>query len=427
MKKLLNINIENYTYLNMECTLYAKMYSLYLFNYFMKNNYMNTIEDFNTYIAGIENSNGYKKPLAFGLGIRRSKEEKTLDVNFPKINWNSSFGTAALLQDIVGFRGGENGFVSVSKTQLQKAYDNFKAFHDEIEKHDNIVLVKQLLDSIDSPKNIYQQIDVVAYFLFDKDQAVTDAVEGYFKLQCLSQLHVLPHGLALDGVFGKLNNIAWTNHGPILPEDISAERIKATFKGQNIIVSHVDKFPYMVNYHVPNGVRIASGSQVRLGAHCAVGTTVMPAGYVNFNAGTKGNAMIEGRVSAGVIVGHDSDLGGGVSIMGTLSGGNKNVISIGDKCLLGANAGTGISLGFGCTIAAGVYVTAAAKVWLYNKNRQAVDINGNIVEEGQNIVKGAELNGKEKLLFLLNSTNGHLECRPNPKTIELNEDLHVKN
>lgn len=388
---------------------------------------MNTIEAFKNYVSSVEAREGYAKPLAFGLGIRRSKEDKVLDVNFPQINWNNAFGTAALLQDVVDFKLNSNGFVQVSKDQLQKAFDNFEAFHGEIEKHPNIVLIKQLLDNYNTPKNIYQSIDVVAYFLFDKDQPVVDAVEGYFKLQCLSQLHVLPHGLSLEGVFGKLNNIAWTNQGPILPEDVSSERIKATFKGENIIVSHVDKFPYMVNYHVPNGVRIASGSQVRLGAHCAVGTTVMPAGYINFNAGTKGNAMIEGRVSAGVVVGHDSDLGGGVSIMGTLSGGNKNVISIGDKCLLGANAGTGISLGFGCTIAAGVYVTAAAKVWLYDGDKNPVDINGNIVAEGKNIVKGAELNGKEKLLFLLNSTNGHLECKPNPKTIELNEALHVKN
>ena len=388
---------------------------------------MKTIEAFKSYVSSVEAQEGYTKPLAFGLGIRRSKGDKVLDVNFPHINWNNSFGTAALLQDVVDFKQNSNGFVEVSKAQLQKAYDNFEAFHNELEKHSNIILIKQLLDSYNTPQNTYQTIDVVAYFLFDKDQPVADAVEGYFKLQCLSQLHVLPHGLSLEGVFGKLNNIAWTNHGPILPEDISEERIKATFKGENIIVSHVDKFPYMVNYHVPNGVRIASGSQVRLGAHCAVGTTVMPAGYINFNAGTKGNAMIEGRVSAGVVVGHDSDLGGGVSIMGTLSGGNKNVISIGDKCLLGANAGTGISLGFGCTIAAGVYVTAAAKVWLYDADKNPIDINGKLVNEGENIVKGAELNGKDKLLFLLNSTNGHLECRPNPKTIELNEALHVKN
>ena len=387
---------------------------------------MNTIDNFKAYVQNITSQENYAQPLAFGLGIRKSKGEKTLDVHFPSINWDSAFGTAALLQDVVGYNANKNGFVSVSKAQLKKAFDNFAAFHHEIAKHPNIVLIKQLLDNYNEPK-AYHTVDVVAYFLFDKDSAVVDAVEGYFKLQCLSQLHVKPHDLSLEGVLGKLNNIAWSNLVPILPEDLDTERIKSNFKGTALTVTHVDKFPYMVNYHVPNGVRIASGSQVRLGAHCAVGTTVMPAGYINFNAGTLGNAMIEGRVSAGVVVGHDSDLGGGVSIMGTLSGGNKNVISIGDKCLLGANSGTGISLGFGCTIAAGVYVTAASKVYLYNAEKQAVDIDGSLVEEGANIVKGSALNGKDKLLFLVDSTNGHLTCRPNPKTIELNESLHVKN
>ena len=386
---------------------------------------MNSTEDFIEHVQNISSKPNYTKPLAFGLGIRRSKKEKTLDVNFPLINWNSAFGTAALLQDISGCKSNTNGFATISKNQLQEAFDKFAPFHKEIEKHPNIVLIKQLLDNYDQP-DVYQKIDIIAYFLFDKDSAVQTTIEGYFKLQCLSQLHVKPHGLCLEGVFGKLNNIAWTNQGPILPEDLSEERIKSTFSGKELSVSHVDKFPYMVNYHVPNGVRIASGSQVRLGAHTAVGTTVMPAGYVNFNAGTLGNAMIEGRVSAGVVVGHDSDVGGGASIMGTLSGGNKNVISIGDKCLLGANAGTGISLGFGRTIAAGVYVTAAAKVWLYNENKEPVKLDGTLVKEGENIVKGAELNGKDKLLFLLDSTNGHLICRPNPKTVELNTSLHVK-
>lgn len=256
---------------------------------------MNSIQDFKEYVQNITSQTSYAKPLAFGLGIRRAKGTKTLDVNYPLINWDTAFGTAALLQDVTGYTSNSNGFTSVSKEQLETAYANFAAFHNEVEKHPNIVVIKQLLDNYNQPQ-AYQEIDVVAFFLFDKDVAVENAVEGYFKLQCLSQLHVKPHGLSLEGVFGKLNNIAWTNQGPILPEDLSEERIKATFKGKTLNVTHVDKFPYMVDYHVPNGVRIASASQVRLGAHAAEGTTVMPAGYINFNAGTLGNAMIEGRV-----------------------------------------------------------------------------------------------------------------------------------
>ena len=387
---------------------------------------MKTIDAFKEYVKEVTSRENYVQPIAYGLGIRRRKNGKVLDVNFPLINWESNFGTAAVLIDAVDYDQNTNGFNVVSKSQLEKAFDKFAAFHNEIDAHANIANIQLLKDHMNQPEGIYQEIDVIAFFLFDENIAVESAEEGYFKLQCLSQLHVKPHGLSLEGVFGKLTNVAWTNKGPILPEDVNTERIKATFKGEELKVSHLDKFPYMVDYHVPNGVRIASGSQVRLGAHTAEGTTVMPAGYVNFNAGTLGNAMVEGRISAGVVVGNNSDLGGGVSIMGTLSGGNNHVISIGEKCLLGANAGTGISLGYGCTIAAGVYVTAAAKVWMYNENKEPINLKGKVVEEGENIVKGMELSGKEHLLFIQDSTNGHLICRPNTKTIELNKNLHTK-
>jgi 2,3,4,5-tetrahydropyridine-2-carboxylate N-succinyltransferase len=286
-----------------------------------------------------------------------------------------------------------------------------------------VAVLDQLFKNCEQGHDYYDS-EVVAYFLYDQGSDVQDAVEGYFKLQAISQRHVLPHGLSLNGIFGKLNNIAWTNNGPVLPEDLPGETTKRIFAAP-LTVSHVDKFPYLVNYHVPTGVRIASGSQVRLGAYLGEGTTVMPAGYVNFNAGTKGNAMVEGRVSGGVVVDVNTDIGGGASIMGTLSGGNKNVISIGKECLLGANAGTGISLGDGCTIAAGVYVTAGSKVALYDLNRRPVNLSGELVSEGDNLVKGMELNGRDNLLFIQDSRNGQLLCQPNPKTIELNAALHV--
>ena len=385
---------------------------------------MATVADFKKYVEKVEAKKGYTRPLAFGLGIRKSKEDKTLEVFFPSINYNSAFGTAAVLQDVTNFKGNENGYAVLTKKDLQNAFDQFEAFHDEIEKHPNISLIQQLLNNYKEVK-AYHQTEVIAYFLFDKDQAVENAVEGYFKVQCLSQLHVKPHGINCSGIFGKMNNIAWTNNGPILPEDLAEERIKATFRGEELVVSHVDKFPYLVNFGVPNGVRVVSGSQARLGAHLSPGTTIMPAGYVNFNAGTLGNAMIEGRVSAGVVVGNKSDIGGGASIMGTLSGGNKNVISIGEQCLLGANAGTGISLGDGCTVAAGVYITAASKVSLYNKDKQPVNLTGEVVAEGANVVKGTELNGKSYMLYYNDSQTGKLTARPNTKLIELNESLHA--
>jgi len=346
---------------------------------------------------------------AIGIGIRRTREQKTLDVLYPQIYFDQTDLFERLEKT---FNINSTGFYKVNHVKLI-----------EFIGQQNLTDCLDFVHPVLNTHHYYKQ-DIGIFALSSLEDEIQGVEDAYFRLQCLSQLYVKPHGIKLDGIFGILNNIAWSNQGPILVEDLSKEQTRARLNAENLNISHVDKFPFMVDYHIPQGVRVVSGSQVRLGAHLAPGTTVMPAGYVNFNAGTLGNAMIEGRVSAGVVVGNNTDVGGGASIMGTLSGGNKHVISIGEECLLGANSGTGISLGFGCTIAAGVYVTAAAKVWLYNENKEAIDIDGNVVEEGNNIVKGTELNGKEKLLFLLDSTNGHITCRPNPKTIELNHSLH---
>ncbi len=384
---------------------------------------MGTVQEFKNYVASVEAKKGYKKPLAFGLGVKRSKGDKTLDAFFPLINWENSYGTAAVFADVADIKFGENAEYHLNIEQLNDAYTKFSAFHNDISGHENIVTIKSFLDNFSNIHSYYTS-EIIVYFLFDKDKNVASATEGYFKLQALSQRCIEPHGLNLDGAFGKLNNIAWTNKGPVLPEDLSSEISKYIFT-EPLQVSHIDKFPYMVNYHAPSGTRVVSGSQVRLGAYLGEGTTVMPAGYVNFNAGTKGNAMVEGRVSGGVVVDKNSDIGGGASIMGTLSGGNKNVISIGQECLLGANAGTGISLGFGCTIAAGVYITAGSKISLYNEENEPVNLQNKVVAEGENVVKGMDLNGKDKLLFIQDSQSGKIVCKPNPKTIELNTALHT--
>ncbi len=386
---------------------------------------MNTTEDFSAYVDQVEARSGYQKPIAFALGLRRRRGETTLDVFYPHINYETSYGTAAVIADVAGKSSfGQNGYVVLSPEQISEALDKFAPFIGDGKKHDNIDVLSSLSANSNS-SNGYSDTDVIAYFMYDISTAVETPEEGYFKTQCVSQLKTKPHQINCSGIFGKMNNIAWTNQGPILPEDLAQVKISATLRGDELVVSHVDKFPYMVNYYIPQGVRVVSGSQVRLGAHLSSGTTVMPAGYVNFNAGTLGSAMIEGRVSGGVVVGNQSDIGGGASIMGTLSGGNKNVISIGENCLLGANAGTGISLGDGCTVAAGVYITAAAKVSLYNKEKQPVNINGELVADGENVVKGAVLDGRSYMLYYNDSLSGKLIGRPNTKTIELNESLHA--
>ena len=220
-----------------------------------------------------------------------------------------------------------------------------------------------------------------------------DGRDAYLRLHLLSHRLVKPHGLSLDGIFGLLTNVVWTNFGPCQVEGFELVRAKLRTKYGQVTVYSVDKFPRMVDYVIPSGVRIADADRVRLGAHLASGTTVMHEGFVNFNAGTLGKSMVEGRISAGVVVGDGSDIGGGASIMGTLSGGGKEVISIGEKSLLGANSGLGISLGNNCVVEAGTYVTAAAKVTL---------------PDGQ-IVKAAELSGGNNLLFRRNSQTGALE------------------
>ena len=236
-----------------------------------------------------------------------------------------------------------------------------------------------------------------------------DAYDAYLRLHLLSTRLVHPHGLNLDGLFGVLTNVVWTNHGPCRVEGFAATRLRLRARG-SVTVYGVDKFPRMVDYVVPAGVRIGDADRVRLGAHLATGTTVMHEGFVNFNAGTLGASMVEGRISAGVVVGDGSDVGGGASIMGTLSGGGKETISIGTGCLVGANAGVGISLGDDCVVEAGLYVTAGTKVTL---------------ADGR-LVKARELSGRPGLLFRRNSTSGSVEVVERTGTgIELNAALHA--
>ena len=248
----------------------------------------------------------------------------------------------------------------------------------------------QALVGIDAIRGVSKELVSIEINL---DKAPTSVSDAYLRLHLLSHRLVKPHGLNLDGIFGILNNVVWTSYGPCAVDGFELTRAKLKAAYGNVNVFGIDKFPRMVDYVIPSGVRIADADRVRLGAHLAHGTTVMHEGFVNFNAGTLGTSMVEGRISAGVLVDDGSDIGGGASIMGTLSGGGKQVISIGKKCLLGANSGLGISLGENCVIEAGTYITAAAKVRL---------------PDGE-IVKAGTLSGANNLLFRRNSQDGCLE------------------
>ncbi|MGK5449382.1 2,3,4,5-tetrahydropyridine-2,6-dicarboxylate N-succinyltransferase [Streptomyces radiopugnans] len=244
------------------------------------------------------------------------------------------------------------------------------------------------------------------------DDKPLDAHDAYLRLHLLSHRLVRPHGQNLEGIFGLLANVAWTNLGPVPVERVEQVRLAARAEGRQLTVTSVDKFPRMTDYVIPKGVRIGDADRVRLGAHLASGTTVMHEGFVNFNAGTLGTSMVEGRISAGVVVGDGSDIGGGASIMGTLSGGGKQTISIGERCLLGAEAGIGISLGDDCVVEAGLYLTAGTRVAL---------------PDGK-VVKALEMSGANNLLFRRNSTTGAVEALQRSGSWGgLNEALHSHN
>ncbi|MBN7798441.1 2,3,4,5-tetrahydropyridine-2,6-dicarboxylate N-succinyltransferase [Parahaliea mediterranea] len=334
--------------------------------------------------------------FAYGLGIgTHNSKGEWLEIYFPRPQLRPS---PALLEALSGLD---------NNTPLDRAaLEQLKAGLEEAGESAEAELAASLLDS---------QAPVVAVLLAE-DTAPTTVPEGYLKLHLLSHRLVEPHGTVLDGLFGVLPNVAWTSEGAIAIDELPARQLAARLRGETLEVSCVDKFPKMTNYVVPAGVRIAHTARVRLGAYLGEGTTVMHEGFVNFNAGTDGPGMIEGRISAGVRVGSGSDLGGGCSTMGTLSGGGNVIISVGKECLIGANAGIGIPLGDRCTVEAGLYVTGGTRVIMRDNDGKAVET-----------VKARELSGKSDLLLRRNSETGAVECLTNKSAIELNAELHAHN
>ncbi|MEM6605319.1 MAG: DapH/DapD/GlmU-related protein [Pseudomonadota bacterium] len=333
---------------------------------------------------------------AYGLGIgRKSSDGRWLDVFFPKPVAEPDTKVAACFD-------GMDRCTTLDPLDLHalgEALANAGAANDA-------ALTSRLADCESTPVLV----------LLPENDAPQSVPEAYLKLHLLSHRSVKPHGTSLDGLFGLLPNVAWTGEGPIAIDELPERQLTARLKGSFVVVDSVDKFPKMSDYVVPDGVRIADTARVRLGAHIGVGTTIMHEGFVNFNAGTLGAGMIEGRVSAGVVVGANSDLGGGCSTMGTLSGGGDIVISIGERCLLGANSGLGIPLGDRCTIEAGLYLTAGTKVALHDATGALLDT-----------VAARSLAGQSGLLFRRNSRSGTVECLTNRTAIELNKALHAHN
>ena len=268
------------------------------------------------------------------------------------------------------------------------------------------------LEGIDEVRDVRRT--VVQTVDDDRQTGPKDAYDAWLRLHLLSSRLVTPHSISVDGIFGVLTNVVWTSEGPCAVEGFEQTRLRLKAAGRHVSVFGVDKFPRMTDYVRPSGVRIADADRVRLGAYITAGTTVMHEGFVNFNAGTLGTSMVEGRISAGVLVGDGSDVGGGASIMGTLSGGGKEVISVGERCLIGANAGIGISLGDDCVVEAGCYVTAGTKLTVMD------------LDHKPKVIKASDLSGANNVLFRRNSTTGAMEAVPwKGQGIELNAALHA--
>lgn len=337
--------------------------------------------------------------LAFGVGTQ-NRQGAWLEVFYAQPLLNPAAELVAAVAAKLGYAGG-NQAIAISTNQAAELANELKNI-DPLQS----ALLTRLAES---------HRPLVATLLAE-DKELSSTPEAYLKLHLLSHRLVKPHGLSLAGVFPLLPNVAWTSQGAVDLSELAERQLEARLKGELLEVFSVDKFPKMTDYVVPAGVRIADSARVRLGAYIGEGTTVMHEGFVNFNAGTAGPGMIEGRVSAGVFVGKGSDLGGGCSTMGTLSGGGNIVISVGEGCLIGANAGIGIPLGDRNTVESGLYITAGTKVAL-------LDEANNLVK----VLKARDLAGQADLLFRRNSQTGAVECKTNKSAIELNEALHAHN
>lgn len=339
---------------------------------------------------------------SFGLGIgTQNNNDEWLEVFYPKPLLNPGDTSLTAIKTALEIQG-KNQVITLTEEQLDTLATAFATTGEEEQSS----IARQFQKS---------SRPVVATLLVS-DDAPASVPEGYLKLHLLSHRLVKPNTTNLTGLFGVLRNVAWTNEGAIDIGELPARQLQARLAGSPLSVDSVDKFPKMVDYVVPVGVRIADTARVRLGAYIGEGTTIMHEGFVNFNAGTEGTSMVEGRISQGVFVKSGSDLGGGSSTMGTLSGGGNIIITIGNQCLLGANSGLGIPLGDRCTVEAGLYITAGTKVSLLDDQNQLV---------GQ--TKARELAGKDDLLFRRNSATGAVECLTNKSAVELNEALHVSN
>jgi 2,3,4,5-tetrahydropyridine-2-carboxylate N-succinyltransferase len=390
-----------------------------------------TKDDFKKFIDDMESRDGYRAPIGFGIArVDRGQKsaDKILQANFPVVNWNENFGSGAIFIKALEDAGftidfGKSEFVAtVDEKFIQSSMDSFSPFLDELSdgKHKNIQVVKTLSQIDDLGKNFR----VVLLFEDAKPQSV-EAV--YLKLYALSLQKAKLRSLNLDGAFGILTNVAWVGNRPYELDYLRENEIEMKLNGTFPNIDSVDKFPRYLQHIIPaDNTRILDSSKVRMGASLASGTTVMPgASYINFNAGTLGSVMVEGRISSSAIVGSVSDVGGGASILGVLSGTDGNPISIGENCLLGANSVTGIPMGDGCIVDAGIAILAGTKIRISADELSKIkDANPNSQIEDKEAFKGAELQGLNGIHYRQDSMTGEIIAKRSTREVKLNEELH---
>jgi 2,3,4,5-tetrahydropyridine-2-carboxylate N-succinyltransferase len=394
---------------------------------------INTLEEFKAKVSEIQSESSYKKPIGFGIArVDRGQlnEEKILQATYPIINWNENFGSAAIFSEALTFCG-----IRVDNTQSEFCTDVTKKFvdtalnyftpfiHDAIgDAHKNVQVLKHLSELFGS-----QMIDENSFrIVFIYEDTNPKSVESvYLKLYALSSKKADLRSLNLNGAFGILHNVAWSGNMPIELDWLRANEIQLKLDGMYPEISSVDKFPRFLQHIIPeDNTRVLDSSKVRMGAQLAAGTTVMPgASYINFNAGTLGPVMVEGRISSSAIVGSGSDVGGGASILGVLSGTDGNPISIGENTLLGANSTTGIPLGDGCIIDGGLAIFAGTKVHINDAEIEEIT-SVNPGAKLSNIMKGKELAGLNGLHFRQNSLTGEYVVQRSTREIKLNAELH---
>lgn len=393
-----------------------------------------TTDAFKALIEDIKKTEGYRDPLAFGIArvdLGQLNVEKSLQATYPVVNWDENFGSAAIFIQALADQGVKVDFTqsevvcNINAEFLKNCLNAFTPYADEAhgDAHKNIQVISALYNQIMQSGSLEGEFKVT--FIFD-DAAVKSVEAAYLKLYAISLAKVPLRSIVLDGAFGALPNVAWSNGQPIELDYLREFEIELKLSGEYPHIDFVDKFPRFLQHIIPaDNTRILDTSKVRFGAQLAAGTTVMPgASYINFNAGTTGTVMVEGRISSSAIVGEGSDVGGGASILGVLSGTDGNPISVGHNCLLGANSVCGIPLGDGCIIDAGVSILEGTKIAIYPEElKKLMDINTNMNMVGE-IFKGKQLAGLYGVHYRQNSMTGEITASRSTREIKLNADLH---